>query len=362
MTRRPGAAPHPPPRPSTPRRRSLALAALALAWPLAVLAAGPPVDPAATRQVTEASLKAHIRFLASDALEGRGPGTRGDLLAQQYIASQLEAAGLEPAAPDGGWFQSVELVGFTGGPERLTFERGPQALELRARRDLMVFSGGPAPSSQVEHAELIFAGYGIVAPEYHWDDFKGQDVSGKILVVLNNDPEADPALFAGKTRLWYGRWDYKYLEALAHGAAGCLIIHTTPSAGYPWQVVQTSWAGEQVELPGAARHLELRGWLTEEASRRVLALGGQDLDALRARAERPDFRPVPLQVTLSARWTNVLTRRRSANVLARLPGSDPALAREVVVLSAHHDHLGLKASATQNPRGASPPARRDHFI
>jgi Zn-dependent M28 family amino/carboxypeptidase len=210
---------------------------------------------------------------------------------------------------------------------------------------MMIVSGHQSPASTIAAAELVFVGYGIVAPEFNWNDFKGVDVKGKVIVVMNNDPEDDPNLFAGRARLWYGRWDYKFLQAKKVGAAGCLIIHTTPSAGYPWQVVQTSWAGQQFSLPSTAGGLELRGWLTEEASRKLVALSGLKLDALRAAAQRRDFRPVPLGVSLSTSWVNTITRTTSANVLGVLPGSDPDLKNEYVVLTAHHDHLGRKEGA-----------------
>jgi Zn-dependent M28 family amino/carboxypeptidase len=164
--------------------------------------------------------------------------------------------------------------------------------------------------------------------------------------MMNNDPEDDPALFAGRTRLWYGRWDYKYDQAARHGAAGAIIIHTVPSAGYKWQVLQTSWTGEQFSLPSeGGPELTVKGWATEDASRRLAALGGHDLDALRAAAQRKDFRPVPLGVTWSIALANEVTRKQTANVIGWLPGSDPALAPEAVLYTAHHDHLGVRAGA-----------------
>jgi hypothetical protein len=169
------------------------------------------------------------------------------------------------------------------------------------------------------------------------------DLRGKTLLILNNDPEDDPHLFAGRTRLWYGRWDYKYEQAAKVGAAGAIIIHTTPSAGYPWQVVQTSWTGEQFELPATeGARVQVKAWTTEAATRRVLALAGRELDALRAAAQKRDFRPMPLGVTVSTRLTNDVRRRPTANVLALLPGGDAKLSQQVVLYSAHHDHLGKK--------------------
>jgi Zn-dependent M28 family amino/carboxypeptidase len=304
------------------------------------------VSSAPFRPIDARELRAHTRFLASDLLEGRGPASRGDALAQAYIAAQFEVLGLEPAAPDGGFVQPVEMVGITGHPEVLEARVGSTVVPFAFRDDFIAVSGHQREQSRLERAELVFVGYGIQAPEFRWDDFKGVDVTGKVLVVMNNDPEDDPRLFGGKARLWYGRWDYKYEQARRLGAAGCLIIHTTPSAGYPWQVVQTSWSGEQFELPATDGHaLELKGWLTEAATRRLFALTGKNLDTLRASAATRKFKPVPLGVTLSASFSNVVARKTTGNVLAMLRGSDPSLRDQVVVLTAHHDHLGVKPGA-----------------
>jgi Zn-dependent M28 family amino/carboxypeptidase len=194
----------------------------------------------------------------------------------------------------------------------------------------------------VEDAELVFVGYGIPAPEFHWDDFKGMNLTGKILVMMNNDPDWDPNLFAGKRRLYYGRWTYKYESAARQGAAGAIIIHTTPSAGYPWQVVQSSWGGEQFELPpGNEPRVKLTAWATEDAVRRLVKASGYDLDKLIAAARSRDFHPVPLGIRTSIAFTNKLASVQTANVGGVLPGSDPRLAAQVVVLSAHHDHFGI---------------------
>src|SRR5262245_36243489 len=172
------------------------------------------------------------------------------------------------------------------------------------------------------------------------------DLKGKVLVMMNNDPDWDPKLFEGNRRLYYGRWTYKYESAARQGAAAVIIIHTTPSAGYPWQVVQTSWSGEQFELPKSGEPtLQMQAWVTEDAARKLAQLGGQDLDVLRAAAEKRDFKPVPLGVRLSVDLKNDVTRKKTANVIGRLPGTDPALAKEAVVYTAHHDHLGIKEGA-----------------
>lgn len=298
---------------------------------------------AAESVITESSLRADIKFLADDALEGRGPGTRGDVLSMRYIASQFELAGLQPAAPGGGWIQDVPLVGVTSRPpDAITFTHPDQSLELANHDDFIVTSGLPSERSGFSHVEVVFVGFGMQAPEYEWDDFKDVDVQGKVLLVMNNDPADDDALFAGRTRLYYGRWDYKYAKAAEMGAVGALIIHTTPSAGYPWQVVQTSWTGEQMALGGATGgRLPMEGWLTEDASRRLVEMSGHNLDDLRAAAESRDFRPISLGTTMSVDLPCRVRERTTGNVLGLLPGSDPELANQWIVFTAHHDHIGL---------------------
>ncbi|MCP3141223.1 M28 family metallopeptidase [Pyxidicoccus xibeiensis] len=303
-----------------------------------------PVEKSAAGAIVPEVLRAHVRFLASDLLEGRGPGTRGDALAQAYIASQFEALGLKPAGTDGSFLQPFDLVGITSQPKGMTFRAPLGTEELKFHEDFIAVSGVQAPEAKLDASELVFVGYGIQAPEYEWDDFKGMDLRGKTLLILNSDPEDDPRLFGGRTRLWYGRWDYKYEQAAKVGAAGAIIIHTTPSAGYPWQVVQTSWTGEQFELPASEEvpRVQVKAWTTEAATRRVLELAGRDLESLRASAQKRDFQPVPLGVKVSTRFASEVRRRPTANVLALLPGSDARLSQEVVLYSAHHDHLGKK--------------------
>jgi len=311
-----------------------------------------PAERAAARAIRAERLTMDVRFLASDLLEGRAPATRGDEIARAYVSARFEGMGLQPGAPGGSWEQPLQLVGITSkAPEAIRFARGGDGVELRFHDDYIAFTGMARPEVRLDAAEVVFVGYGIVAPEHRWDDFKGADLRGKVLLVMNNDPEDDPALFAGKTRLYYGRWDYKYEAAARQGAAGAIIIHTKPSAGYGWQVVQTSWTGEQFRLPAASEEpgLPVAAWATEEACRRIARLGGQDLDALRAAAQKRDFRPVPLGVTLSLALRNEVHGRQTANVIGRLPGSDPALAREAVIYTAHHDHLGVKPGAQEGP-------------
>jgi Zn-dependent M28 family amino/carboxypeptidase len=304
-------------------------------------------EKAAAARITPELLRAHVRFLSDDLLEGRGPATRGDRLTQLYLSTRLEALGLQPGAPDGSWLQPFELIGMSSkSPDTLSLRKGGQSVDLRFREDFIAFSGVEQPQARLQDAEVVFAGYGIVAPEYGWDDFKGTDLKGKVVLLMNNDPEDDPALFAGKTRLYYGRWDYKYDQAARAGAAGAIIIHTSPSAGYGWQVVQTSWTGEQFALPHeGGPQLQVKSWVTEDSARKIAQLGGQDLDRLRAAAQKKDFKPVPLGATLSLTLENTVQRKQTANVIGRLPGRDPALSNEAVVYTAHHDHLGINEDA-----------------
>ena len=275
------------------------------------------VVAAAEAGITEDSFRGHIQFLADDLLEGRGPGTRGDELAQRYIISQFRELGLQPAAGNGSWTQDVPLLGVTTRPPaNMTFKTGEKSLELKNYEDYIVTCGTGAEETTITDAEVVFVGYGMQAPEFKWDDFKDVDVRGKLLLVMNNDPANNPELFAGRTRLYYGRWDYKYAKAAEMGAIGALIIHTDESAGYPYQVVQTSWTGEQMALGGPqTNRAAVEGWLTEDASKKLVARAGFDLDELRKSAESPEFKPVPLGTTLSTSLKCLARERKSANVL-----------------------------------------------
>ena len=297
----------------------------------------------AAKVIDRGALEGPVRFLADDLLEGRAPSHRGDALARLYVASVMEALGLQPAGPGGGWEQRFEIVGITTkAPETWAFRAGGKELALRFWDEFIAASGVQQPEASIPDSELVFVGYGIQAPEYDWDDFKGADLKGKILVMMNNDPDWDPALFGGTRRLYYGRWTYKYESAARVGAAGAIIIHTTPSAGYGWKVVQNSWTGEQFELPsGSEPRIRVRAWATEEATRKLLAMAGFDLDALVAKARSRTFAPVPLGIRTSLHLTNTITKGETANVLGMIPGSDPVLKHQVVVFSAHHDHLGI---------------------
>jgi Zn-dependent M28 family amino/carboxypeptidase len=291
-----------------------------------------------------------VAEISADSYEGRSPGDPGDERARAYIAQRLEQIGFEPAGPNGGWQQPFELIGIDAAqPPQWTFSAATDVV-LQQHMEFIAASGMQAESVSVNAAELVFVGYGIEAPEYDWNDFKGEDLRGKVLLMLNNDPDWDPALFAGTTRLYYGRWMYKYESAARQGAAGAIIIHTTPSAGYPFQVVQSSFSGPQFELPaGAEPRIQVKGWVTEEAAQKIVALTGQNLPGLIEAAKSRDFRPVPLGLQTSITLTNRISRTSSGNVLGILEGSDPELRDEVVIYSAHHDHLGVATPHPSDP-------------
>lgn len=289
-------------------------------------------------------MAAHIKFLADDLLDGRGIGTRGGEIAIKYIEAQFAAMGLTPGGENGSYLQMIPVVGIEADTATvLSFKKGNQQLDLRYYEDFIADPGMQVPEVSVDEAELVFVGYGIEAPEYNWDDFKDTDVTGKILLIMNNDPDTgDPNFFGGRTRLYYGRWDYKYEMAARKGAAGAIIIHTTPSAAYPWQVVQSSWSREQFELPAkVGSQLRVKAWTTEDATRRVLSMVNRNLDTLWQSAQSPTFHPVPLGVKVSITIKSKLRNLGTANVLGLLPGTDPQKKDEVVIYTAHHDHLGI---------------------
>ena len=284
-----------------------------------------------------------IREVSDDRLEGRLPGAPGDAMARKYLIEQMTTLGLEPGGENGTWEQPFEIVGVDAGvPDEWVFTAGDQRLSLSAGNEFIAFSGVQDDASAITDAELVFVGYGIEAPEYDWDDYKGADLTGKVMVMLNNDPDWDDELFEGNRRLYYGRWTYKYEVAARHGAAGAIILHTTESAGYPWQVVESSWTGPQFEIPaGDESRIQVGGWTTWEASELLFTLGGHNLDALVEAAKQRDFVPVPLGIRTSLSLSNNVERGvETANVFGLLPGSDPELKDQVVIYTAHHDHLG----------------------
>lgn len=320
------------------RRSLISLAAAALlAGPAA--AQGPRITPQ--------EIDGHLRFLSSDLLEGRAPATRGGRLATEYIASQLRESGVEPGAADGSYFQRVpiDIVGADPATIRVAAS-GRATANLRYPEDVVVWAGSAAEQSAV-NAEIVFVGYGSAAPEFNWDDFKGMDLRGKVLMVLVNDapaPQNEPSLFGGRAMTYYGRWTYKFEEAERRGAAGMLIVHTTEQAGYPWHTVVGSWAKEQRMLPRSPSlpaPLAVRGWITDSAATALLGQAGLNLADLRRRAGRRDFRPVPTGITLSAAFRNTVQHLESENVVGIVRGADAALRDQYVAFSAHWDHLGI---------------------
>src|ERR1043165_2545806 len=319
---------------------------------LVLLPALSAVSQQKTSDINEATLKAHIRFLSDDLLEGRGTGARGGEIAAKYIASQLEAIGAKGAAPNGSFFQPVSLVGVKADPNTtLTISGANGSDSFKFADDFVAFTGAQTENVDVD-ADLVFVGYGISAPEQNWNDYKGSDADyrGKILVMLVNDPPAtpeEPNLFAGKTLTYYGRWTYKYEEAARRGAVGAILLHTDDSAGYPWSVVRTSNGSWRFDIARTQNDttpfLQFRSWVTDAAARRMMKLAGQDLDALRAKAATRDFQPVKLGLKGKLNLKSEVKRVAAPNVVGVIEGSDPQLRNEYVVYSAHWDHLGTGA-------------------
>jgi Zn-dependent M28 family amino/carboxypeptidase len=304
-------------------------------------------------RVDTAKILEHIKTLSADDMDGRSPGTAGEDKAVAYIESQFKAIGLKPGNPDGTFIQKVPLVGITGvNRQPLTFTKGGKQVELKWKDEVVAWSKHVAPLASVQDSDVIFAGYGVEAPEYNWNDFKNTDVKGKTIVVLVNDPQIpdpanpaalDPKMFNGKAMTYYGRWTYKFEEGARKGAAAVLIVHDTPTAGYGFNVVQGN-LGEKFALASPDKNMgkaAIEGWITTDAARKLFALSGQDFDALKKQALSRDFTPVALGVKASIAMANTLRTIDSRNVAARLDGGDPALASELVVYSAHWDHLGV---------------------
>ena len=318
----------------------------------AVAGATPPAPSGPQDRIEAAGMLRDISAISADSMEGRFPGTAGDRKARAYLVRRLTEIGFQPGAAGGGWEQPINFIGLTvKNFDRWRFAGPAGEAEFRWGDDFIGGSGVQAPRVSVQDAEVVFVGYGIQAPEYQWDDFKGADLKGKILLMMNNDPDWDPALFAGTRRLYYGRWDYKYESAARQGAAGAIILHTDSSAAYGWNVVQRSWAGTQFDLPaGDEPRIGFKSWLTEPAVRRLCALGGKNLDSLVASARRREFAPIPLGVKTSFGFDVEVKETPTANVIGILPGSDPGLREEAVVFSAHHDHLGIGAPDSTGDR------------
>lgn len=289
-------------------------------------------------------IREHVKFLSSNSLEGRGVGQRGGALATEYIAAQFALAGLQPAGDGGTYFQKVPLIGVTpASAAELSATGADASVSFRWLRDFVGAPQRQQPDTRFE-AEAIFVGHGIAAPKWHWDDFKGVDVRGKVLVLFTNEPPStDPKFFDGRALTYYGRWSYKYEEALRRGALAVLIVHTTPTAGYGWDVVRSSWSGQDLEEKLAPREnaLALAGWLSREAGEKLLSLAGHHVDELLALSEKPDFRPISLGIKIRGDIPATVQPIETRNVAALVPGSDPKLKDQVVVYTAHWDHLGV---------------------
>ena len=287
----------------------------------------------------------HVRFLSHDLLEGRGTGQRGGDLAAEYIATQFAEYGLKPAGDHGTYMQRVPLVGITTLPDSqfsLIPKKKGEAMNLRALDEYVAYDQTQQPQSDVD-AEVVFVGYGIEAPEYNWDDYKGVDVRGKILLMLVNEPTSDdPKFFKGKSLTYYGRWTYKYEEGLRKGAAGVLLVHQTQMASYPWEVVRNSNSGEKSFLKLEGPALKVASWIHFDVASRLASASGMSLEKLMASAQSRDFRPVSLGARLKAHMVSKVRNFESNNVLAILPGGDRKMADEAVMYTAHWDHFGIR--------------------
>ncbi len=300
---------------------------------------------AAMQSINPERIRAHVRFLSHDLLEGRGTGQRGGDIAAEYITTQFALYGLKPAGDNGSYLQKVPLVGVITLPEsKFSFvpEIGP-SIELKYLDDYVAFDESRQPQTNVE-APIVYVGYGIDAPEYQWDDYKGVDVRGKVLLMLVNEPPSDdPNFFKGKALTYYGRWTYKYEEAARKGAVGVILIHQTDMASYPWEVVRNSNSGERSYLKAeGAPKLKVASWIQWDVAREMTANAGLDLDKMLLDARSRDFHPIPLPVKLKAHMVSRVRPFTSNNVLAMLPGSDPNLTAEAVLFTAHYDHLGIR--------------------
>jgi len=309
--------------------------------------------PTAVRPALDAfsaeAIRAHDWFLASDLLEGRGPGTRGDELAQNYIAAQFEALGLKPDGDNGTYFQKITMLGIDMDESKSSVaftKEGANVLgPLKYKEQYVGGDQTQQPSSALD-SEVVFVGHGVVAPEYQWDDYKGLDTRGKTLVMLVDDPPAnakEPDLFKGKARTYYGRWTYKYETGAAKNAAAVILIHTDQAAGYGWQVVRNSWGGERstIRLKPGEPALKYAGWISKDIAEQLFRNAGLDLTKMTEAAASRDFKPVPLGVHFTGTVASKIRSFETSNVVARLPGSDPKLRDEAVLYTAHHDHLGI---------------------
>src|SRR3984957_1651271 len=335
-----------------------ALATLGMAW----AEAGPPVPAlsaskreavsvklpaaafAAMQTISPDHIRWHVRFLAHDLLEGRGTGQHGGDIAAEYIATQFAEYGLKPAGDNGGYLQKVPLMGITTLPAtKFTIvPKQGSTLELKPLEDYVAYDQTQQAESDLD-ADIVYVGYGIEATEYSWDDYKGVDVRGKVLLMLVNEPPSDdPAFFKGKALTYYGRWTYKYEEAARKGAGGVILIHVEEMAGYPWEVVPNSNSGEKSYLKLEGPALKVASWVQSDVAKKLASASGMDFAQMLQEARSREFRPVNLGARLKAHMVSKVRNFESNNVLAMLPGSDPKLKDEAVIYTAHYDHLGIR--------------------
>jgi Zn-dependent M28 family amino/carboxypeptidase len=328
-----------------------AVLTVCVAAAMPVAAAEPfSVPKEAAEAMTAVDLLKHVKVLASDEYEGRAPGSKGEELSVKYIYEQFKALGLEPGNPNGTYIQEVPLAGITTLPTA-SFTVGDKKTELKFPDDYVASSARLQSEIKAENTDIVFVGYGVVAPEYGWDDYKDVDVKGKTILMLINDPPipdpADPTklddkMFKGNAMTYYGRWTYKYEIAAQKGAAAAVIIHETVPAAYPFSVVQTSWAKENFEIDADknASAVQIRSWISLDVAKKLLADSGQDFDSLKKKAIEKDFRPVALNAKANFALKQTVRPFKSHNVVAKLEGSDSKLKDEWVLYSAHWDHLG----------------------
>lgn len=311
------------------------------------------LEPALS-SITSESMMAHIRTLASDAYEGRAPGSPGEDSTVAYLTAQYKSLGLAPGNPDGSYVQNVELIGYTGTSTARIVVDG-KSIAMRPNLDFVAVSRHDTSNIDVIDSEMVFVGYGVEAPEYGWDDYKGVDVRGKTVLIMVGDPPVpdrndstrlDSTMFRGKAMTYYGRWTYKYEKASEKGAAAAIIIHQTGPAGYPWDVVSGSWGAENFDIPGSGptSRVPVEGWITLEKTRELFLAAGRNFDGVAAHALTKGFTAAPISGKASWHVKNTTRRIQSKNVLARFEGSDPTLKDEYVAYSAHWDHFGRNAS------------------
>jgi Zn-dependent M28 family amino/carboxypeptidase len=315
---------------------------------MVLLAAAPAF--AGDAKISQKHLHDHIKYLASDDLAGRAPGSPGEDKTVAYLTGELKKAGCEPGNPDGGFTQTVPLYGYTvtnapalaltaADGKTHTFANGSEFVAWTMRQE---------PHTSLQNGELVFVGYGVDAPEYQWNDYENVDVTGKVVVMLVNDPPLPDERFGGRAMTYYGRWTYKFEQAAAQGAAGAILVHNTEAAGYPWAVVENSWSGEQfdvVRADGGKDRCAFESWVTEDAARELFKMAGRDFDQARQAAATDSFRADALGLTASVRVENRTRTIQSRNVIGMVGGADPERRNEYVVYTAHWDHLGVGKAA-----------------